>query len=137
MSDTRVTNWVNWSVFAAIVLLVGGLINVFNGLAAIIGPNSAYFLTVEGDLFLFDVAGWGWWHLIVGIAMVLVAIFLYRGATWARVIAIILVIINAIAQFALLPVQPWWSAIAITIDVLVIYALTAHGREIKQMHERP
>jgi hypothetical protein len=137
MSDTRVTNWTGWGVFAAVVLLVGGLLNIFNALAAIIGPNSVYFLTLTGEVLLFDVAGWGWWHLIIGIAMVLVAIFLYRGATWARVIAIILVILNALAQFALLPYQPWWSAILIAVDILVIYALTVHGRELKAMHEGP
>ncbi|WP_442860493.1 DUF7144 family membrane protein [Arthrobacter sp. zg-Y820] len=29
----------------------------------------------------------------------------------------------------LVPVQPWWSLIVIAIDVLILYALVAHGSE--------
>jgi hypothetical protein len=28
-------------------------------------------------------------------------------------------------------VQPWWSLIVLTLDILVLYALTVHGRELK------
>jgi len=35
-----------------------------------------------------------------------------------------------VANFLFLPVYPVWSLIVITIDVLVIWALTAHGREL-------
>jgi hypothetical protein len=47
------------------------------------------------------------------------------------VIAVILVMLNAIGQLVLLPVQPWWSLIVLTLDVLVIYARTVHGRELR------
>jgi hypothetical protein len=80
---------------------------------------------------VFDVQNWGWWHLIIGILMVLVAAALFVGQTWARVIAVILVMLNAIGQLVLLPVQPWWSLIVLTLDVLVIYARTVHGRELR------
>jgi hypothetical protein len=56
---------------------------------------------------------------------------LYRGATWARIVVIILVALNAIGQLALLPVQPWWSLILLAVDFLVIFALTVHGKELK------
>ena len=131
MSDTQVTGWVGWGVFASVILFVGGAIEVIYGLAAIIGPNSAYFLVPTGNLWLFDVAGWGWWHLILGLFMVLLSVVLYRGATWARIVVIILVALNAIGQLALLPVQPWWSLILLAVDFLVIFALTVHGKELK------
>ena len=116
------------------MLLVAGVIEFLYGLAAIIGPNSAYFLQADGDLFLLDVNGWGWWHILLGLLMVIIGISLYFGATWARVIAIILVSLNAVSQLALLPVQPWWSLIVLGLDVLVLFALTVHGRELKRMH---
>jgi hypothetical protein len=68
--------------------------------------------------------------VISGALLVVVGAVLFTGATWARVIAIILVILNAIGQLFLLPVQPWWSLIVLTLDFLVIYALTVHGREL-------
>jgi uncharacterized membrane protein len=131
MTDTQVTGWVGWGWFAAIVVLIAGVFDALYGLIAVLLPGSAYFVAVEGDLFLFDVAGWGWWHLITGILLILVGFALIAGATWARVIAVILVGLNALGQLFLLPVQPWWSLIVLTLDVLVIYALTVHGRELK------
>lgn len=131
MSDTETTGWVGWGYFAAIMLLVAGIFDAIYGLMAVIGPDSAYFVTNEG-LFLMDVAGWGWWHLIIGIVLILASLALFAGATWARVVAIILAIVNAIGQLFLLPAQPWWSLIVIVLDILVIYALTVHGRELRK-----
>ena len=56
---------------------------------------------------------------------------LFAGQTWARVVAIILVVLSAIGQLLLIPAQPWWSLIIIAIDVLIIYALTVHGAELR------
>ena len=102
------------------------------GLVAILMPGSAYFVATEGGLLLLDVSGWGWWHLVLGVVMILVGVALVAGATWARVVAIILVAFNGLSQLALLPVQPWWSLILLTLDILVLYALTVHGDELKR-----
>ncbi|WP_109212158.1 MULTISPECIES: hypothetical protein [Microbacterium] len=128
-NDVNTTGWAGWGVFAAVVLIVGGALDAFHGLQALIGPDTAYFLGQVG-LFSIDVQGWGWWHLIIGLLLILVGIFLLAGATWARVVAIILVALNAIGQLSLIAVQPWLSLALLAIDVVVIYALTVHGREI-------
>ena len=130
MTDTTVTGWTGWGVFASVLLLIAGIFDLMFGLAAVIGPNTTV-VVAETGLFAVDVAAWGWWHIIAGIALIILAFFLYRGATWARVIAIIIVIINAVGQLTLLSVQPWWSLIILAVDVLIIYALTVHGRELK------
>jgi hypothetical protein len=131
MSETQVTGWVGWGWFAAILVLIAGVFDAIYGLIAILMPGSAYFTTVEGELALFNLQGWGWFHMITGILLILVAAALFAGATWARVITVILVALNAIGQLFLLPVQPWWSLIVLTIDILIIYALTVHGRELR------
>ena len=131
MSDTATTGWVGWGWFAAIVIIIAGVFDALYGLVAILMPQRAYFVVGEGGLFLFDVSGWGWWHLILGVALVLIGLALITGATWARVVAIILVAFNGLSQLALLPVQPWWSLIVLALDILVLYALTVHGRELK------
>ena len=129
-NDTTVTGWVGWGVFAAVVLLIAGVIDLFHGLQAVIGPDTAYFVG-EAGLFSLDIQAWGWWHLISGVLLILVGIALLSGATWARVIAIILVALNAIGQLTLIAAQPWLSIAVLALDVLVIYALTVHGRELK------
>jgi hypothetical protein len=129
-TDTTTTGWVGWGVFAAIVLIIGGVLDTFHGLQALIGPDTAYFVADAG-LFSVNVQGWGWWHLISGVLLILVGLALLTGATWARVIAIILVALNAIGQLTLIGAQPWLSLILLGLDVLVIYALTVHGHELK------
>ena len=130
MSTTRVTGWTGWIVFAAVILLISGVFTAVQGLVALIGP-SAYYVLGEGSLWLLDVTGWGWWNLIIGVLLVLVALALVAGQTWARIVALVLVIISAFSQLLLIPAQPWWSLITIAIDVLIIYALTVHGREMR------
>jgi len=131
MSDTqKQSGWVGWAVFGGIVLIIAGVFDALFGLAAIIGPSSAYFLTTTGSLWLVDVTGWGWWHLILGLAMVLVGVFVLRGASWARITAVVLVSLNAVSQLATLPVSPWWALTVIALDILVIYALIVHGKAL-------
>ncbi|HEX5857867.1 MAG TPA: hypothetical protein VFY91_07155 [Microbacterium sp.] len=131
MSTVRTTTkWVGWVVFAGVILLVSGLFSVIQGIVALVGPD-AYFAVTDGSLFLFDAQGWGWWNIIVGVLLLLTGAALFAGQTWARVVAVILVVLSAVGQLLLIPAQPWWSLIIIAVDVLVIYALTVHGAELR------
>ena len=136
MSDTQVTGWVGWGWFAGIMLIIAGVIDAIYGFIAVFLPSSSYFVLGEGGLVLLDVQGWGWWHVIIGAALILVGLALFTGAGWARVTAIVLAAINGVSQLFLLPVQPWWSLIVLALDILVIYALTVHGRELRVAHSR-
>lgn len=124
------TGWVGWIGFAGIILILNGVFSAVQGFMALLGSNT-YYLVSSGTLFLFDVTGWGWWNIIIGALLVLTGVALFGGATWARIIAVILAALSAVGQMLLLPAQPWWAFIVIAIDVLVIYAVTAHGREVK------
>jgi hypothetical protein len=53
-----------------------------------------------------DATTWGWIHLIVGIVVALAGFFVLTGKTWARVIAILVVSLSAIANFAFIPQLP-------------------------------
>ncbi|MEU1973679.1 hypothetical protein ABZ477_18630 [Microbacterium sp. NPDC019599] len=132
MSDVqKQSGWVGWAVFGGILLIIVGVFNALYGLAAVIGPSEgAFFVPVTGTLWLVDVGPWGWWHLIVGLAIVLVGVFVLRGATWARITGVVLVGLNAVSQFATLPYAPWWAITVIVLDLLVIYALIARGKEL-------
>ena len=55
---------------------------------------------------------------------------LLSGRTWARVVAITVAVLSAIAAFLWLPYYPFWSLLIIALDVFVIWAIAAHGREV-------
>lgn len=138
MSTSEKTAWTGWAAFASVIILVSGIFTLLQGLVILIGPQAAYFVT-DRSLFLFDLTGWGWWNTIVGTLLTLTALVLFSGAAWARTFAAILAVISAAGQVLLLPVQPWWSAIVVAVDLLTIYALIAHGHELgerRPAHER-
>jgi len=47
------------------------------------------------------------------------------------VIAVIIAMVSAIVNIGFLSAYPIWSTIMITIDILVIWALTVHGGELR------
>jgi len=129
MSDRREpTGWIGWVIFAGVVMVILGGFNIIYGLVAIF--DDQHFVPTRGGLLVFDLTTWGWITLIFGIVQVIAASALIAGRLWARLLGVILAGLNAWGQLALIDAQPVWSSIIIIVDVLVIYALTVHGREM-------
>ena len=112
-----------WVTFAGVMIFIVGILNAFDGLVAI--TQSRYIeRNIGGELPITNnVKTWGWGALIIGILLILVALGIFSGATWARVIGIVLVGINLLFQFAYLGHYPLWSLTMIAIDIVVIFAL--------------
>ncbi len=112
-----------WAYFVGILLFIIGVFNFLWGLAAIFKDEA---LTVgAAGVILWDLTAWGWIHLILGIVLVCTALGLFAGRGWARWTAIFFVMLNAFAQIAWMPAHPWWSVLIITLDIIIIYQLTA------------
>ena len=126
--NNKVTGWVGWVYFAAFMVLIAGIFQLVSGFAALLSPD--FYRMQNGSLVVFDLTTWGWVHMLLGIALLCVGTALFSGKAWARVVAVILAMLNLIAQFAFLSEYPLWSFIIIAVDVLVIYALTVHGSEL-------
>ncbi len=126
----EMTGWVGWIVFAAVILMIHGTFTAIQGLSALL-RDDVYWETQGGSVLMFNVTGWGWIHLILGILGILVGYLLLKGSTFARVIGIALVSLNLIAQFAYLPLYPFWGIIGIAVGFFVLYALIVHGGELK------
>ena len=121
---------VGWTVFASIMLVIIGVFQTIAGITALV-PDEFYVVGQE-YVFQFDTTTWGWIHLILGVVVFVAGIALYTGAVWARTVGVIVAVISAVVNFAWLPWYPIWAVIVITIDVFVIWALTAHGRDITE-----
>lgn len=127
---SRATAWVGWIWFAALLMMTSGALNILTGLVAVIGDDNAYYNTGVG-LVVFDVESWGWAHLVYGVILILVGACLAAGQTWARIVAIVLVTLNLLTQFIILPAYPVWSIIVIAINIVVVWALIVHGDEVR------
>ena len=49
---------------------------------------------------------------------------------WARTVGVIIAVLWAIAAFAWMPWYPIWALAFLAVSIFVIWALTAHGRDI-------
>ncbi|MGH3796287.1 MAG: DUF7144 family membrane protein [Pseudonocardiaceae bacterium] len=124
------TGWVGWIFFAAVIMILAGVFGAIAGLVAIF--NSTYYLVPSTGLVVHvSYTSWGWVHLVVGILVILAGFGVLTGQTWARVVGVVLAGISAILNIGFLAAYPLWSLIVIALDVMVIYALCVHSREMK------
>ncbi|MET7761998.1 hypothetical protein ABZS86_28185 [Streptomyces sp. NPDC005355] len=114
-----------WLVFAAVMMIFGGLMTLFQGIAAL--RNDQVFVVTESYVFQFDLTGWGWIHLFLGIAILLTGFAVFTGAMWARVMGVVLAGLGLIANFLWLPYFPVWAMVLLIVDGFVIWALCAGG----------
>jgi hypothetical protein len=101
----RPGGWVGWVIFASVVMITLGLFHIIAGLVAIF--EKGYYL----------LSGFG----------------VLAGLPWARVTGIALAVVSAIVNLAFLAAYPVWGVILIALDIVVIYALAMHGREMKSI----
>ena len=123
----RETGWLGWIWFAGIMMIVMGSFNAIEGLVALF--RGEYYVVTEEQVLVFDITAWGWITLLIGILVALAGAALLSGAAWARVITVILAVVNAVAQLAFAAVHPLWSTIVIALCVTVIWAVVVHGSE--------
>ena len=123
----RETGWLGWIWFAGIMMIVMGSFNAIQGLVALFRDD--FYVVTEDQVLLFDISMWGWITLLIGVLVALAGGALLSGAAWARVVAVVLAVVNAVAQLTFMSVYPVWSTIVIALCVTVIWAVVVHGHE--------
>ena len=126
MNSKSMAGWIG---FAAIMLVIVGGVDFFQGLIAVIEDD--YYVPTESGFLVFDLTGWGWTMMIWGVLLALGGLALAAGQGWARWFAIVVVSLNFLAQLGFLgnTQTPLWSLTAIALSIIVLYALTARWSE--------
>lgn len=117
----RTAHGSGWVVFAAVMMIFSGIMTLLAGISAI--AEDDVFLSTRNYVYELDLTGWGWIHLILGLVIACAGFALFKGATWARVVGVVLAGLSMIANFMWLPYNPWWALLFIAIDAFVIWAL--------------
>jgi len=124
------TAWVGWILFAGTMLILVGSFQFIAGLVALF--DKGYYAVTPTHLVVHaSYTTWGWTHMALGVLAAFAGYGVMVGKLWARIYAVVLACISAIVNIGFLSAQPVWSTIMITLDVLVIWALTVHGREVR------
>jgi hypothetical protein len=132
--EPEVTGWVGWIVFAGTLMAILGVFHMFEGLIALFRHSYIFFPT-QGLTVQVSYTGWGWLQLIAGALVFLAGLGLFTGRMWARTVAIILVAVSALINFAWATSFPIWSLTLLALDIFVLYAIIAHGGEMKVVRE--
>ncbi|MFF5235421.1 hypothetical protein [Dactylosporangium sp. NPDC000521] len=123
MTKSR-TVWFGWVTFAAVMLVVIGLLNVLEGLVTLL-QNQVAFID-DNSLVVVNLTGWGILMLVFGGLLVAAGIGLMARNTVARAAAIVIVALHMLIQIGWLGAYPVWSMLMITLSVVVLFALTVH-----------
>jgi hypothetical protein len=123
------TGWVGWLYFAAVVMMIAGAMGAFQGLVAIVNDN--WVVWSNQTAVALYLTAWGWIHLVIGVVVFAAGLGLLTGHLIARIVAVAAVAVNLMAQFLFLPVYPLWALTIMAIDLVVLWAICAHGNELR------
>jgi hypothetical protein len=116
-------------VFAGVMMIVLGAFHAFQGFIALF--NDDFYVQSDRLAIHLDFSVWGWVQLFVGTVVLVAGFCVLIGQVWARIIGVILAVVSILVNVAFLAAYPGWTTIMIALDVLVIWALTFHGREVR------
>lgn len=119
------------TITAAFILMFAGFFGIIEGIVGLV--NNEFYVVTQKWVFQLDTTTWGWIHIIVGIIALCAGFGLLAGQVWARTVAVIAACLSIIANFLWMPYYPWWALLIITFDVFVIWAVTAHGRDLSNV----
>jgi hypothetical protein len=128
--SSQPSGWTGWVVFAGFMMLLNGFIQGIEGFIGLF--NSGYYHVTRAGLAInVDYKVWGVVHLLLGLAVFAAGLGVLVGNTLARIVGVVLAGFNALVALVFIEAAPIWGIVLITVDVLVIYALIVHGRELR------
>ncbi len=116
-----------WVMFAGVLLLLLGTLNIIEGIAAI---GNAHFFTANAHYIVGSLNTWGWVVLCIGVLELAVGCGVFVKNQFSRWTGVIVLSLNAIAQLVMMPAYPFWSLCVFALDILAVYGLIAYGKRI-------
>ncbi len=114
------------AIFAAVLLMVGAVLNIIYGIAAI--GNSHFFNHTTNTHYVFgSLKTWGWVTLILGILEGIASLSLFAGGTFGRWFGIFAAALVAIGALLDLPAYPFWSLAVFALSLWIIHGLAIFG----------
>ena len=113
--------------FAAVLLIVAGILNCIYGIAAI--SDSKFFVNETKYVFS-NLHTWGWITLIIGVIQLTGGFSLIAGNVYGRVIGITAAGLGAFAALlAIGGANPFWSLGVFAICLWVLHGLVMYGED--------
>ena len=125
--EPRTSRGTGWVGFSAVVLTIGGIFALIEGLTAVYKSS---FFTANAVFVFSDLRTWGWIIFGLGVAGVISGLTVLSGRESARWLGVTVASLSALGQLLFAQAYPVWSLMIMAIDFLVIYGLIAYaGRQ--------
>jgi hypothetical protein len=118
---------IGFTAVAGTLMLLAGLWMITVGIVAL--SHGHVFSSAPTYTFRYNIRGWGWTELALGIVVFGAGMCVFLGMAWARYVGAFLAVLSAIANFVFIPYQPLWSIVMIALDAFIIWALLAPRRQ--------
>ncbi|MFF7177494.1 hypothetical protein [Streptomyces sp. NPDC008121] len=102
-------------------LLLSGVLSLLQGIAGI--AKDRLFGVPQHYEYRFDLTSWGWIHLVIGVALVIVGVAMLRSVSWGRAAGLTAAAISLITQFMFIPYYPLWSISVMALDLIILWGL--------------
>jgi hypothetical protein len=115
------------ALFAAIMLMTVGIINIIYGIGSL---DDARIFVNDTRFILTNLNTLGWVLIILGVVQLTAGFSLLAGSTYGRVIGIIAGTIGAIgALLSIGGAYPWWNLGVFALCVYVVHGLVVFGED--------
>ena len=115
------------SIFAAVLLLIAGTLNIIYGIGALDSAN----IFVNDTRYIFsDLSTMGWVLIVLGAIQLTGGFSLWAGNTYGRVIGLVGAGLGAIgALLSIGGANPWWSLAVFALCVFVLHGILVLGED--------
>lgn len=107
--------------YFGVLLLLSGVLSILQGIAGI--AKDRLFGVPRYYEYRFDLTSWGWIHLVVGVALVIVGVGVLRAMSWGRAAGVTTASISLVTQFMFIPYYPLWSISVMALDLIILWGL--------------
>jgi len=114
-----------WILFAGIMLVIVGTMNILDGVWAIRAQDTA----LDTIFFKNNLDAWGWFWLIIGIVIFAAGIGVLGRSRWAVAVGIAVAAIGAVLNMFWIFQYPVETLVLVGLQVLVLYGLIMYGED--------
>ena len=129
-AGVRLVEWTGVIAFAATIMFVLGSFQIIEGTLALL-DEEYYYASASGLAVQVSYTVWGWLHLIIGTVIVISAVGVFGGRVWGRAVGVLLAFMSAVTNWGFAAANPVWSALMMTLAIVVIWGLVVHGGAIR------
>ena len=130
-ADTSEERGAGWLEFAAVVMFAVGFFRIITAIGYF--SNSHKINDLSNGLFSSHLWAWGVWDLLIAAAAFFGGLSILAGGGFGRVVGYIWAVLVIVQAFTVIGIVPWGAALAITLGILVIYALSSNPRAASDM----